>query len=134
MNAWEWFTESASVNQVVNVLGLGALAILFARDLIITKGQHLRRVQDIHDAYEKRIADLLAHHSREIAEKDARLQDSRESRDGYKEATRVERERADKATASLAEVAGALRDNNHILQALNRAIPPSPHHHEGTVR
>lgn len=120
MSIWEWVTTEASLDSILNTLGLGALAFLFARDLIITKGQHLRRIQD-----------LVEHHKREQEEKDKRAADLRESRDGWKEATRIERERADKATASVGEMAGVMEDILHVLQSLDRALPhPEGRDHE----
>ena len=123
MNAWEWFTTTASVDSLLTTLGLGTLALLFARDLILTKGQHLRRVQDLVAAHELRIADLLAHHARELVEKENRIADISESRDGWKEAARLERERADKATAAVGDMADSLTGIQHVLESLNRALP-----------
>lgn len=120
MNLWEWFTATASVDSLLPALGLGALAILFARDMIMTKGQHLRRVQD-----------LIDHHKREQTEKDFRAADLRESRDGWKEAARIERERADKATASVGDMADVMESILHVLQSLDRALPrPERGEHE----
>lgn len=112
MTIWEWITSSTSIDSLLTTLGVGTLALLFARDLIITKGQHMRRVQD-----------LVAHHEREQLEKDARAADLRESRDGWKEAARIERERADKATASVGDMADVMGDILHVLQSLDRALP-----------
>lgn len=123
MNIWEWITTTASVDSLLTTFGLGALAFLFARDLILTKGQHLRRVHDIVAAHELRITDLLAHHVRELAEKDSRLTDLGDSRDGWKEAARLERERADKATAAVGDMADSLHGIQHVIEALNSALP-----------
>lgn len=116
MNLWEWITTTTSPDSWITTLGIGTLALLFATDRILTRGQHSRRV-----------ADLTEHHAREIKEKDARLADARESREGYKEAARVERERADRATASVGEIADTLTGVLHVLQSLDRVLPaPSP--------
>lgn len=123
MSPWEWITSTTSVDDLMTTLGIGMLAFLFARDLILTRGQHLRRVQDIVAAHDLRIADLLAHQAREIAEKDGRIADMGESRDGWKEAARIERERADKATAAIGEIASTLSDIMHVLSSLDRALP-----------
>lgn len=112
MTIWEWVTTTTTVDSLFTTLGIGTLAFLFARDLIITKGQHLRRIQDI-----------VNHHDREREEKDARAADLRESRDGWKEAARVERERADKATASVGEMASTLDGIHHVLASLDLALP-----------
>ncbi|QIG59051.1 hypothetical protein SEA_FRANSOYER_43 [Microbacterium phage Fransoyer] len=137
MNPWEQLLSSTSVESILSFFGLGALAILFARDLILTKAQHLRRVDDIlkaHDqrvadlvtAQEQRISDLIAHHAREIAEKDRHIADVVESRNAWKEAARIERERADKVTEAFADAAGIFEDMKHVIESLNRALPPSP--------
>lgn len=112
MTLWDWFTGTASVDSALTALGLGALAILFATDRIITKGQHLRRVQD-----------LVAHHERERAAEAARLADVVESRNGWKEAARLERERADLATATAAKTSAVLNRVLHVLESLDRALP-----------
>lgn len=131
MNFWEWFTSTASVDQVVQVLGLGTLAFLFARDLILTKAQHLRRVQDLIDAHNLRVKDLLAHHERERVEWQARLDEVRQSRDGWKEAEHVQRERANAATATVAEMSSVQVSTLHVLQSLNSALPsPSGGSHD----
>lgn len=115
MNPWEWVTSTTSVDQIVTGLGLGALALLFATDRIITKGQHLRRV-----------ADLIAHHERERAALELRTADVIEYRDGWKEAARVERERADRATESVSTIASTQTEILHVLRSLDRALPPHP--------
>lgn len=112
MNVWEWITTSASVDSIVTGLGLGALAILFATDRIITKGQHLRRV-----------ADLIAHQERERAALEQRAADAIESRDGWKDAARVERERADRATESVSAFVATQTEILHVLRSLDRALP-----------
>lgn len=116
MGIWEWVSTTTTVDSVLTTLGLGALALLFARDLILTRGQHTRRT-----------ADLAAYHARELGEKDARIADIRESRDGYKEATRLERDRADRATDSVREIAETTRAVLHVLQSLDIVLAdPTP--------
>lgn len=107
MDAWDWITSTTTVDSLLTTLGIGALAVLFATDRILTKGQHIRRVLD-----------LEQHHTRERAEWQSRYDDLKESRDTYKEATREERERADKATAAVGDMAEALRANVHVLSSL----------------
>ena len=116
MSLWEWITTTTSGDSLFTTLGLGVLSVLFATNRILTIGQHRSRT-----------ADLQEHHTRELAEKDARINDIRESRDGYKEATRVERERADAATASVGELADTVDAVLHVLQSLDRVLPdPAP--------
>lgn len=111
MTPWEWITTTTSVDNMLTTLGLGGLAILFATDRILTKGQHTRRT-----------ADLEAHHQRELAEKDSRLAAVDESRREWKQAALTERERADKATEGMATVAGSLARVEHVLESLDRAL------------
>ncbi len=110
MAFWDWVL-GIDPNSVINTLGLGALAFLFARDLILTKGQHLRRV-----------ADLVAHHEREMAEKDSRLATVDESRKEWKAAAQAERERADAATATMATVAQSLDGVKYVITALDQSL------------
>ncbi len=110
MEVWEW-VSNVDPNSVLNTLGLGALAFLFARDLILTKGQHLRR-----------IADLVEHHQRELAEKDARLAVVDESRREWKAAAAAQSERADKATSTMAEVADSLDGVHYVLKELVESL------------
>lgn len=123
MDVWDWVSTSTSVDSLLTTFGGVVLAFLFARDLIITKAQHLRRVADIVAAHEERVADLVAFHARELAEKDARIADVTVSRDQWKEAARLERDRADKATAAVGEMAPAVLGIQHVLESLNRALP-----------
>lgn len=111
MNVWEWFTATASVDTLLTTLGLGAIAILFATDRIITKGQHLRRVQDI-----------VEYHSRELLGKDERISDSREVSKNSEAAARIERERADKGWDALGEITQTLTQVLHVLESLDRAL------------
>lgn len=111
MNPWEWITTTTSFDNVLTTLGLGALAFLFARDIILTKGQHLRRVQD-----------LVEHHAREMAAAKERLDLVDESRKEWKAAAEVQRERADKATDTVGEMADAQRDILHVLESLDQAL------------
>lgn len=121
MNVWEWFSTTASVDSVLTALGLTGLAFLFATDRIITKAQHVRRVQD-----------LIEHHARELAEKDDRIAQGVTSENYWKEAARIERERADKQFAVVGEVLATLVDVKHVLESLDRALPTAEGAAHGT--
>lgn len=97
MSPWEWLTTTTSVESMLSTLGLGALAVLFATNRIITKGQH-----------ESRVADLKEHHARELAAADKRLEATDESRREWRAAAGSERERADTATATANELGSEL--------------------------
>ena len=131
MNPWEWVTSTSSVDSLLTTLGLGVLALLFARDLIITKAQHLRRVQDIVAAHEQRVADLVSFHASVLQDRDDRIAEIREARDAWKEAENVARGLADKAVDGLTEVNSTLVRILHVLESLDRALPnPSGGEHE----
>jgi hypothetical protein len=115
MNPWEWFTTTADVDSLLTSLGVGVLAILFARDQILTKAQHLRRVED-----------LVKHHTALDVEKDSRIEDMRASRDAWREAARIERERADRATEGFKEFAASMNRVLHVLDSLDRALVTTP--------
>ena len=108
MNVWEWISTTTSVDNVLTTLGLGALAFLFARDLILTKGQH-----------ERRTSDLKEHHTAQITE-------IRASRDGWKAVAIAERARADEATKIGENVGEALEQIGHVLGSLDAALPNPP--------
>jgi hypothetical protein len=93
VDLWQWFATSVPAGAVINGLGLGALAALFATDRILTKGQH-----------ERRVADIVRGHELILVEKDKALAEMRDSRDYYRQARVEEKERADVTTSKLAEV------------------------------
>lgn len=111
MDFWTWVTTTTDINAILNTLGLGALAFLFARDLILTKNQHVRRT-----------ADLQEHHARELAEKDRRIDTLDESRREWKEAAAAERLRADEVTATMGTVAASLDGVEHVISALDQSL------------
>lgn len=112
MTVWEWITSTMGAGDLLTTLGIGALAVLFATDRIMTKGQH-----------ERRTADLTKHHGRELAEKDARLAEVRESRDGWKAVALEERKLRDAATVGVAASAtAALVDVKHVLESLDETL------------
>lgn len=111
MTVWEWLTTTTSVDALLQGAGLLTLAFLFARDLILTRGAHLRRV-----------ADLVDHHTRELAEKDARIAEIRESRQEWKDAAQLQSTRADAATSTVSAMAESLGRVEHVLESLDRAL------------
>lgn len=108
MDLWQWITTTTTVDSIVSTLGLGALAVLFATNRVLTRGQHLDR-----------IGDLKEHHEHEMAE-------IRDSRDGWRAVAMTERERADKATSSLDDMKDSLEAIEHVLASLDSALPPPP--------
>lgn len=114
-----WVTTGFSLNSIVQALGLLSLAVLFASDRIITKGQHLRRVDDLKAAQTAEIAALKAHHAELVVEKDDHYEEMKGSRDYYRQARLEERDRAETVTDALAELAGEYaKVTNHLLESL----------------
>jgi hypothetical protein len=108
MDVWQWLSASVPAGAVINGLGLGALAMLFATDRILTKGQHERRVADIQKGH-----DLV------LIEKAAQHTEMRESRDYYRDARLEERERANDATSKITELA---EENGQLVTQLLAAV------------
>lgn len=94
-----WFAASVPAGALINGFGIGALAFLFARDIILTRGQHLRRVADIQTAQDKADAEKDRAHLAAIAEKDQRIADLK---------TAAENRVSDLNTAHTARVADLL--------------------------
>lgn len=140
---WGWVGSSIPAGALLNGLGLGVLAVLFARDLILTRGQHSRRVADLERAYQAQIdtlttanaevvrimgdnhkaaiAELTSHHAALIAVKDAQYADMRERMNYYRDARLVEQERNTKLTDQLAETTEAVKVSAYVLQAIDQA-------------
>lgn len=100
-----------TLQDIGQTVGLAALALLFASDRILTKGQH-----------ERRIADLEKAHAALFAERDNRLSDMTTSRDYYREARNAEAERADALAGQLGKLAAeASRSASETMTALEEA-------------
>lgn len=136
MNPWEWFTTTVPAGGAVSAVGVGAFVIAILSDKLMTQAQHLRRVADLVTSHTREIEklnenhaliirNLIEHHARELAVQDSRAVDLRESRDGYKEATAIERARADASNSAMLEVAPALEGMLHVMRSLDRALPPA---------
>jgi hypothetical protein len=112
MTLWDWITTTTSGDSVFTALGLGVLSVLFATNRILTIGQHRART-----------ADLVAHHERELAEKDSRITDAHTSRDGWRDVALKERELREAAMSGTVSAAtSALIDVRHVLESLDEAI------------
>lgn len=130
MDFWEWVTASIPAGAVVNGLGLGALAILFASDRIQTRGQGTRALAKadkahddlttaLKDSHKAAIAELVKHHTELIAEKERIFLEMRDSRNYYREARLEERARAEQVTDKLAETVDEYAKlTNHILSSV----------------
>lgn len=141
MDLWGWFSTTMPAGALASGVGVGAFVIAILTDKLMTQAQHLRRVADLvaahaavvvaHEAEIERLMEhfarerqsLIEHHARELAEKDSRLADMRESRQAYKEATAIERARSDTVVDTLPEMSGVMRDTLHVMQSLERALP-----------
>lgn len=108
MAGWNWLTDGFDLNSAVQGSLALLLIVLFATDRILTKGQHQRRVDDI-----------SINHGKLIVEKDLRYAEMKESRDYYREARMVERDRADAVTEKLGLIVTEYAElTNHLLEAL----------------
>lgn len=127
---WQWFTANVSVDGLLNTAGLGLLAVLFARDLILTKAQHERRVADITKAHDLRIADMEKAHQAELLAKDQRYADMlgekserygemKESRDDYRNVAERYKDRNEALTDGVVESNKAMAVAAKALQSLD---------------
>jgi len=117
-----------------NGLGLGTLAMLFATDRVLTKGQHTRALARVEAAHDKltdaltkgqgaAVAELIKHHEELGKAKDALYGEMTKSRDYYRDARLIEQDRANAVTDQLGEVAlevGKLA--NHTIGSFNSLI------------
>lgn len=71
--------------------------------------------------YEKRIAEITEHHDDLVALKDQRYADLEATAQKNERAAAIEKERADAATAALAESTEVVRMTGHIIQELRQA-------------
>jgi len=134
MDFWEWAATTMPAGAIVNAFGLGALAILFATDRVLTKGQHTRALARVESAHDKltdaltngqgaAVAELIKHHDELGEAKDALYSEMTKSRDYYRDARLVEQIRANTVTDQLGEVAleiGKLA--NHTIGSFNSLV------------
>lgn len=130
---WQWFYSNVSVQGLLNTAGLGLLALLFARDLILTKAQHERRVADMVKAFDARVADMEKAHASELKAKDDRFADMqaekaerysemKESRDEYREAADELQTRNKALTDGVIESNKAMAVAATALQSLETVV------------
>lgn len=132
-DVWQWFYTNVSVQGLLNTAGLGLLAVLFARDLILTKAQHERRVADIQKANDLRIGDMEKAHIAELKAKDDRYEDMlrektdrysemKDSRDDYREAASEYHTRNVALTEGVIESNKAMSVTARALQSLDAVV------------
>ena len=130
MNFWSYLTDTLPAGGVISGVGVGAFVVAILTDRLMTKGQHTRRVADIiaardrivenlKDAHAGIVTELVKHHAELIEVKDAAYGELKQSRDYYREARLEERDRADKVTDQLAEVAELAKLTTHLLSSFN---------------
>lgn len=130
MSLYEWFISTTPAGAVISGIGVGAFIVAILTDRLLTKGQHERRVADIivardkivtnlKEAHAAAIAELVKHHTELAGVQDAAYAELKQSRDYYREARLEERERADKVTDQLAEVAELAKLTTHLLGSLD---------------
>jgi len=128
---WQWFMANVTIQGTVNILGLSLLVILFSRDLILTKGQHERRVADISKNYFDRANEREAAHDEAMLAKDERYADlltryaeMKESRDYYRQSRIQEQDGKDKVVSALIESNKGLHVAARALAAFDQAALP----------
>lgn len=100
------------------ILGLALGRIQFAGP---AQREHEARVNDLKEQHARELASQAAYHSTIIGGKDERYGDLLESREGYKAATVIERNRAEKVTDALAEYSELGKLAVHALNSLEVA-------------
>lgn len=109
MNVWEWIT-SGTPEGFFSQIGLGAIAVLFATNRILTIGQHRSRV-----------ADIKEFNAALVAEKDRQIQAQTIRGDYYRDAYNQERETSEKLMDGLLEAQGTAALTSEALDRLTRA-------------
>jgi hypothetical protein len=131
---WTWVARTLTVEGTLNIAGLVLLVVLFSRDLILTRGQHQRRVADMETAHGKLLAEINRAHAAELAaekqryadmfaEKSERYSEMRDSRDYYRDARLAEQTKVQTLTSELVESNKGLRVAARALGALEQAVP-----------
>lgn len=106
------------------ILGLALGRIQFAAP---AERETDKRIADLKEAHALELKNLTAYHEGILKGKDERYADVKESRDGYKAATVIERERADKVTDTLAEFGELGKLAVHALAALDEVAKERGH-------
>jgi len=100
------------------ILGLAVGRLQFAGP---AAREHDERIADLKAQHALEVGNLTTYHLSIIGGKDERYAELRESRDGFRAATRIERERADKVTSTLAEFGELGKLAVHALTAIDEA-------------
>lgn len=138
---WMWLSRTLTVEGTLNIAGLVLLVVLFSRDLILTKGQHERRIADKEKSHQEamaakddRIRDLEAakvaalaaadvRYNDMVAEKDSRYGEMRDSRDYYRSARLAEQTEKEELIGQLVDANRGLQVAARALGALEQAVP-----------
>lgn len=108
---WDWVGGTLSVSDVISGSGLALIVGLFASRKILTIADHRARV-----------ADLERFHTAQLAEKDARFDEMRDSRNYWRDAHNEQRTRAEKAEDGVREFADEYAKlSNHLLGSIEQA-------------
>lgn len=108
---WDWVGGTLSVSDVISGSGLALIVGLFATRKILTIADH-----------RSRISDLERFHTAQLAEKDSRFDEMRDSRDYWRDAHNEQRTRAEKAEDGVREFADEYAKlSNHLLGSIEQA-------------
>lgn len=117
-DVWSWLYQNISIQGILNITGLSLVVILFSRDLILTKGQHERRVGDIVKSYDAQLQAKDDRYNDMLREKGERYSEMRESRDTYRDGSVALEDRNRELTDAVVDGNKALAVGFQALQSL----------------
>lgn len=120
---WSWFYENVTVQGFLNITGLTLLVVLFSRDLILTKGQHERRVADLMKAHEEAMQAKDDRYADMVKAKDESYSEMRASRDYYRDAVGSGQAQRQALIDQLMESNRGLQVSARALGALEQVLP-----------
>lgn len=108
---WDWVGGTLSISDIISGSGLALIVGLFATRKILTIADHRARIADQEKYYEAR-----------LAEKEARFDEMRDSRNYWRDAHNEQRARAEKAEDGVREFADEYAKlSNHLLGSIEQA-------------
>lgn len=119
---WSWLGSNVSLQSIFNTAGLGLLVVLFARDLILTKAQHERRVADMVKAHEAELKAKDDRYTDMMAERRDRYSEMKESRNHYRDAYNEMDTRNIALTSGMVESNKAMSVVAKAFSALDSAV------------
>lgn len=100
------------------ILGLATGRIQFSKP---AQADYDKRVADLKEQHAASAKALAEYHADQVAQRDERITELKQSLAGMEQARNVERDRADAATAMLGRAVDAVEVNTHLLESLGIA-------------